>query len=73
MGYKGESFMDSGYYVGGDPRGMLYIPPKQPDGRQETPYIIPWEHLLDESNEEVETIEAETSHQRRGLDLSSKY
>lgn len=43
MGYKGDSLMDCGYFVGGDSRGLLYIPPS---GSSEKAGFIPWDVVL---------------------------
>lgn len=51
MGYKGESFMDWGYFVGTD-GGMLYIPPSVPGQPQEPSKVIPWEAFLNDELKE---------------------
>lgn len=39
MGYKGESVMDCGYFMGGDSRGLIYFPP--PGSSDMRPGLIP--------------------------------
>ena len=55
MGYKGESFMDWGYFVGTD-GGMLYIPPIVPGQPQEPSKVIPWEAFLNDEPSEDSKI-----------------
>lgn len=59
MGYKGDSCMDVGYFMGGDPRGLFYFPV---DGSK--PGIIPWSELLPDDEDEAreDIIDEEKYH-----------
>lgn len=46
MGYKGESYMDSGYFLGCD-EGLLWIKPAV-EGRNKEIVLIPWSEVLPE-------------------------
>ena len=52
MGYKGESVMDAGYFMGGHPDGLMYFPP--PGSSDMRPGLIPWSELLDGTDDERE-------------------
>jgi hypothetical protein len=45
MRYKGESCMDSGWFMG-SPEGLLWFPPAGYEDRK--PKLIPWSEVLDE-------------------------
>ncbi len=50
MGYKGNSLMDCGWFIGGA-EGLIYIPPG--DDCEKKAMLIPWDSLLnDEDNED---------------------